>query len=149
MNGWIGVDLDGTLAHYDKWRGIEHIGEPIPKMKKRVQRWIDEGKDVRIFTARMGKGNDAELAANVIYAWCLKHFGIALAVTCEKDFGMIELWDDRCKQVIPNTGETIEKIDEPEDDGLIPLDQVLDDMYGDKGPVSWAAEDYFKTHYAK
>ena len=26
--GWIGVDLDGTLAHYDKWRGVEHVGDP-------------------------------------------------------------------------------------------------------------------------
>ena len=26
MKGWIGVDLDGTLAQYDHWRGIEHIG---------------------------------------------------------------------------------------------------------------------------
>lgn len=29
---WLGVDLDGTLAVYDKWRGIEHIGAPIPAM---------------------------------------------------------------------------------------------------------------------
>ena len=21
MSGWIGVDLDGTLAHYDGWKG--------------------------------------------------------------------------------------------------------------------------------
>jgi len=25
--GWIGVDLDGTLALYDRWRGIEHVGD--------------------------------------------------------------------------------------------------------------------------
>jgi len=24
---WIGVDLDGTLATYDMWRGLDHIGE--------------------------------------------------------------------------------------------------------------------------
>jgi hypothetical protein len=24
------VDLDGVLAKYDKWRGVEHIGDPIP-----------------------------------------------------------------------------------------------------------------------
>lgn len=28
--GWIGVDLDGTLAIYDVWRGANHIGEPVP-----------------------------------------------------------------------------------------------------------------------
>ena len=32
MSGWIGVDLDGTLAFYDMWRGMEHIGKPIPAM---------------------------------------------------------------------------------------------------------------------
>ena len=27
--GWIGFDLDGTLAKYDGWQGLDHIGEPI------------------------------------------------------------------------------------------------------------------------
>jgi len=31
-----------------------------------------------------------------------------LEVTNVKDFAMIELWDDRCKQVIINTGELVE-----------------------------------------
>lgn len=26
--GWIGVDLDGTLAEYHGWKGAEHIGQP-------------------------------------------------------------------------------------------------------------------------
>lgn len=26
---WIGVDLDGTLAEYNNWISIEHIGKPI------------------------------------------------------------------------------------------------------------------------
>lgn len=26
-SGWIGVDLDGTLAGYDGWVGPEHIGK--------------------------------------------------------------------------------------------------------------------------
>jgi len=57
-NGWIGVDLDGTLAYYDEWRGLYHIGEPIPAMVDRVKRWLAEGRDVRIFTARVS-GNIA------------------------------------------------------------------------------------------
>jgi len=24
------VDLDGTLAMYDGWRGSDHIGDPVP-----------------------------------------------------------------------------------------------------------------------
>jgi hypothetical protein len=35
----IGVDLDGTLAKYGEWRGVEHIGEPIPPMVDRVKGW--------------------------------------------------------------------------------------------------------------
>ena len=27
--GWYGFDLDGTLAKYDGWKGIDHIGEPV------------------------------------------------------------------------------------------------------------------------
>lgn len=28
---WIGVDLDGTLAEYDGWRGWKHIGNLFQK----------------------------------------------------------------------------------------------------------------------
>jgi hypothetical protein len=104
--GWIGVDLDGTLALYDGWKGIEHIGEPVPKMLERVKKWLAEGKVVKIFTARaFARDPKADLA---IQNWCLKHVGQILPITCVKDFSMIELWDDRAKQVVPNTGETIE-----------------------------------------
>ncbi len=30
--GWYAVDLDGTLAFYDEWRGADHIGAPIIPM---------------------------------------------------------------------------------------------------------------------
>jgi hypothetical protein len=31
---------------------------------------------------------------------------------------------------------------------LILIDKVLDDMYGDKWPISWATRDYYISHYA-
>lgn len=111
--GWIGVDLDGTLAYYDHWRGPDHIGEPIPKMLERVRQWVQEGKEVRIFTARITGGLEAAGAAEqalilqVIRDWSLTHIGTILQVTCRKDYAMVELWDDRAVQVIPNTGRTI------------------------------------------
>jgi hypothetical protein len=119
--GWIGVDLDGTLAFYNGWKGPEHIGEPIPLMLDRVKRWLTEGRDVRIFTARVDGGTvalsmgdpagehvrDVTRVKSYIEQWCQKHLGQALPITCQKDYGMIELWDDRCIQVIPNTGRTI------------------------------------------
>jgi hypothetical protein len=27
-NGWIGVDLDGTFAHYDTWTAWNSFGKP-------------------------------------------------------------------------------------------------------------------------
>ncbi len=104
--GWIGVDLDGTLAFYDGWLGVDYIGDPIPLMYDRVKAWLAAGQEVRIMTARVGGPDPADRAAatEAIVAWCEKHFGQALPVTASKDFGMIELWDDRAIQVKENTG---------------------------------------------
>ena len=104
--GWVGIDLDGTLAHYDHvWRGPDVIGEPVPPMVDRVKAMLEEGVDVRIFTARVG-GTAAEAAAARphIEAWCAEHLGRVLPVTDTKDYGMYELWDDRAVQVVENTG---------------------------------------------
>ncbi|MFA5257654.1 MAG: hypothetical protein WC360_05830, partial [Opitutales bacterium] len=49
---WIGVDLDGTLAYFNGWRGFGHIGKPVPGMKARVLEWIAQGFEFKIFTAR-------------------------------------------------------------------------------------------------
>jgi hypothetical protein len=102
VSGWIGVDLDGTLAHYDGWRGVEHIGAPVAPMLARVKAWLAEGTTVKIFTARVF-GRD-EAALRPIQQWCRDHLGQELEVTCTKDFAMIELWDDRAVQVYANTG---------------------------------------------
>lgn len=121
MSGWIGVDLDGTLAKYDGWRGIEHIGDPVPEMLFRVRKWLAEGREVRIFTARvdgglvalsMGDNNglahcDIPRVRAVIECWCLKHLGRVLPITNVKDYGMVELWDDRAIRVEQNTGRII------------------------------------------
>jgi len=101
-NGWIGVDLDGTLAHYDGWKGVEHIGEPIRPMLDRVKKWIAAGKSVRIFTARVCRNEP--IVVHHIHNWCERHIGQRLEVTNVKDYGMIELWDDRAVAVEVNTG---------------------------------------------
>ena len=102
--GWIGVDLDGTLAHYDGWVDYDHIGEPIPEMVKRVRQWLEQGKTIKIFTARADAGQHA---IKVIRAWCLEHLGTVLEVIATKDMAMIELWDDRCVTVERNTGRVL------------------------------------------
>jgi len=122
MHGWIGVDLDGTLAEYTHWKGAEHVGAPIPRMVERVKQWLAEGKEVRIFTARVWplgtlwaevetseykkRTAEAIVAKHAIERWCQEQFGRVLEITCIKDFGMIELWDDRAIGVIKNTGVT-------------------------------------------
>lgn len=107
---WIGVDLDATLAHYDHWVNVLHIGAPIVPMVERVKQWVREGKQVRIFTARIVNPEDGTIspvAIDAIEAWCEEHIGYALPVTNQKDLHMVELWDDRCVQVEPNTGEPV------------------------------------------
>jgi hypothetical protein len=111
--GWIGVDLDGTLAHYDGWKGWHHVGAPVPAMVERVRRWLEDGRDVRIFTARVSHDGtparivEAQHALIVIMDWCEQHFGRTLPVVCIKDAAMLELWDDRAVQVKPNFGEPV------------------------------------------
>ncbi|MCF7981150.1 MAG: hypothetical protein K9K86_04145 [Pseudomonadales bacterium] len=98
--GWIGVDLDGTLASYDGWYGPAYIGEPIEPMLQRVKEWMAQGVEVRIFTAR------ASVPEYVPYVklWLKKQGLQSLKVTNVKDFGMICLWDDRCVEVVTNEG---------------------------------------------
>lgn len=108
QGGWIGVDLDGSLAHHGTWYGPYSIGQPIPKMLARVKKWVAEGIEVRIVTARAQRDDDGARDEAVVLAiqnWLEIHVGVRLAVTNEKDYNMIELWDDRAVQLIPNTGE--------------------------------------------
>lgn len=115
-NGWIGVDFDGTLAYYEHWMPWNQFGAPLLPMVVRVKRWLKEGRDVRIVTARVRpEGGDFECLTTherinnakikgAIEQWCIKYIGQRLEVTCCKDLNMIELWDDRAIQMIPNTG---------------------------------------------
>jgi len=47
-------------------------------------------------------------SACAIAAWCKLHIGQVLPLTCTKDYGMIELWDDRAVQVEMNTGRRMD-----------------------------------------
>ena len=110
MKEWIGVDLDGTLAYFDHFRGWNHIGEPIPEMLSRVITWLASGIDVHIFTARVapiGENNEAHIPVSrkAINAYCLKHSGCVLPVTCIRDVYCIQIWDDIAIRVMKNTGQ--------------------------------------------
>lgn len=100
---WIGVDLDGTLAEYGRWSGMSSIGKPVPAMKQRVLEWVEAGYRVKVVTARASE----KKGIPPVEKWLAKHGFPPLEVTNEKDFAMIELWDDRAVQVVANTGKPV------------------------------------------
>lgn len=107
---WIGVDFDGTLSHKVSWADTAagKVGAPIWPMVYRVQEWLADDREVKIFTARVWPGEGQENAdkqRRVIEQFCLDNFGRKLEVTHEKDFYLVEFWDDRAIQVEVNTGE--------------------------------------------
>ncbi len=111
MSGWIGVDLDGTLAEYHGWRGAGHIGSAIRPMVERVRTMLAAGKEVRIMTARVSSNDqEAEDARMAIRVFCVTQFGRPLPVTCIKDYHMVELWDDRAVSVEKNTGRVTTEV---------------------------------------
>lgn len=108
---WVGVDLDGTLARNDTPRAKpSDIGPPVAAMLERVKRWLVEGVDVRIVTARVNEVGAAEFGmtpaqqTEQIKDWLREHLGQALPVQCHKDYLMQELWDDRAVRVKRNEG---------------------------------------------
>jgi hypothetical protein len=107
--GWIGVDLDGTLAKSVAGQ-TEEIGPPIDPMVQLVKEWIAHGEDVRIFTARVNPNQrpvEAFRARKAIEAWCESHLGQVLPITYEKDWDMVLLFDDRARQVEHDTGRVV------------------------------------------
>lgn len=106
------VDLDGTLAkHGVSWPPNPpwEIGEPIEPMVKLVQSWIAKGIRVKICTARLANLPISHLTLETknIQDWAEKHIGYRLEVTCQKDFNMIALYDDRAIQVQLDTGRLV------------------------------------------
>ena len=75
-------DFDGTISHYNGWVDETHCGEPVPAMINRVKQWLSEGKEVRIFTARVtacknldGTDRDLSHVVNAIQDWCEVYVG--------------------------------------------------------------------------
>lgn len=123
--GWIGFDLDGTLVRTGDWRDMEYVGTPIPAMAERVRGWLAEGREVRIFTARVSglfqpdaskaERMVAQKAQWAVEDWCTYHFGEKLSVTAVKDFNMALLYDDRCVPIETDTGRLMASEIEPAD----------------------------------
>lgn len=96
----IAVDLDGTLAHYDHWRGIEHIGEPIKPMLDRVHKLLEQGDKVDVFTARAGTPEEIQ----PVIMWMRKHGLANCGITNIKRKEFTQIWDDRAIRIMRNVG---------------------------------------------
>ena len=112
-NRFIGVDFDGTLSKYDRFVSPSHTGDPVLPMVNRVQKWLREGKNVKIFTARVSLSHTEEErteARLAIENWCLTYIGQQLEVIADKDPKMYELWDDKAVSVQKNTGHDMRQL---------------------------------------
>ena len=45
------VDLDGVLAQYDKWKGVDHFGDPVPGALEFAKK-LSKFADITVFTSR-------------------------------------------------------------------------------------------------
>ena len=105
--GWIGVDLDGTLAEWNTGDDVNQIGAPIHTVADRVRDWVAARIEVRIMAARVSSlacRACIEKQKEMIREWTKEHIGTALEATAEKDMDMVQLWDDRAITVQKNTG---------------------------------------------
>lgn len=116
-HGWIGFDLDGTLAEYKSWVSSTHIGPPIAPMVARLKAYRAQGWECRILTARASMAHpgatheDVQANLKAIREWCLEHLGEVLKVTCMKDYAMVRLYDDLAVGVIKNTGRLVGNVE--------------------------------------
>lgn len=76
MKKTICVDLDGVLADYDGWKGIDHIGDPIEGAKEFLEK-LKKDYIVSIFTTRcnpnINKGHTVEELAAKVKIWLDKN----------------------------------------------------------------------------
>ncbi|MBU2628675.1 MAG: hypothetical protein KKE61_08660 [Proteobacteria bacterium] len=100
---WTGVDLDGTLAYYDRLSSSDKIGEPVPAMITLVKKMIHNGIRVKIFTARAQDPDQLP----IIRKWLKDNDLPELEITNIKDYYTHRIYDDRCIQVERNTGRLI------------------------------------------
>jgi len=70
------VDLDGTLAKYERFKGIEIIDAPEPRTVELLKRLHVEGWIIKIFTCRTNKWNidrHGYLPYHIVKTWLKLH----------------------------------------------------------------------------
>lgn len=123
-------DLDGTIAHYDGFKGPSVIGDPLGKgdatsAYEKLRAALQAGKDARIFTARVfplgidrsltglsdkeyqERLKQARVAQQAIDRWAEREFGKTVPTQCWKDQGSTDIFDDRAHAVDSRTGKIL------------------------------------------
>ena len=57
---YVCIDLDGTIAHYEEWKGETHFGEPIEGVQEALNQISYAGWKIIIFTTRANRKLVAE-----------------------------------------------------------------------------------------
>ena len=103
------IDFDGTIATQKDGYQRE-IGEPIMPMIDRINKWIKQGHNITIFTARADYSDLMEKMDIEIF--CVKHFGKILPITNKKSHNADLYIDDKAIRVERNTGKLLNDIEE-------------------------------------
>lgn len=70
----VAVDLDGTLAQYDGWKGAEHIGQPFKGAVQFTKALKQAGFHIIIHTARTCEANAYQgKSARIARRWLKDH----------------------------------------------------------------------------
>ena len=73
----IAVDVDGCLAQYDGWHGVDVIGDPIPEVVNQVKAEKAKGTRIIINTTRtnteQNKGYTSQQLVNRVKEWLVRH----------------------------------------------------------------------------
>lgn len=99
------VDLDGTLAYFERWGEVNEIGEPT-SIKYWIKFWLSKNIEVVIFTARAYKKE----AIPFIKKWLLLN-GLPpdLRITNVKGLDCDLIFDNNAREVINNTGLIVDR----------------------------------------
>lgn len=101
-DGWIGFDLDGTLATRPGKFDLDEVGEPVKKMIDVLKKHLADGDTCKIFTARAATlGHE-----KAIWRWLKEQRLPKLDITNAKDHRMKLLYDDRAVSVRTDEGTT-------------------------------------------
>jgi len=112
INKTLAVDFDATIAHFDHYRGLKHIGAPLEENIK-ILRWLhSQGVRILIHSCRMnGQWDRVEyerVKAN-LESWLREH-DVPYDHICGTEDGKPfahAYWDDRAVPIRPNNTSPI------------------------------------------